>query len=67
MIDGRDGKVIGTGWRSLANDLHVRSERELKVGEYRVVHVKELFDIQLGVEPPQDAFGIPKDFQVVDR
>ena len=60
------GTTVGIGWRSLDLDLHVRSEAVLPDGVDKLERVREIYDIQVGAEPPADTVSIPAGFEVIE-
>jgi hypothetical protein len=58
----------GTGWRSLQYDLHVRFESEFtKPDGGTVSEITEMYDIEIGAEPPAEHFELPEGFEVVEE
>ena len=67
ILNGTDGgKVIGTAWRSLDYDIFVKMESQVLRNGSTLKEVRELYDIQLGVEPASGSTGIPSGFAVSD-
>jgi hypothetical protein len=61
---GNTNTTIGTAWISVAHDLTVRLEYDYPDGAggfTRSVH--EMYDIQMGVEPPESAVRLPEGFK----
>jgi hypothetical protein len=66
VIDGRNGSTVGTAWRSFPYDLEVRSDQILALNGSRTHMVSELYDIQIGVEPPKGSTALPSDLAISD-
>jgi hypothetical protein len=57
--------VSGMGWKSLDYDLDVKTESEhLREDGSRIRYLREMYEIQLGVEPRAGTVEIPADFAI---
>ncbi len=59
-VAGKAGKEeIGVGWRSLENDLQVKSENHKALSDgSRIEYVREIYDVQVGAEPDSKLFSL---------
>lgn len=58
--------VSGRSWMAVEHQIPVRTESNIQTDKGTIEVLREIYDIQLGVEPDTAAMAIPQDFYIID-